>query len=293
MSGHHHHHHDHAKGNIKTAFFLNLVFAIVELIGGWFTNSVAIISDAIHDLGDSLSLGMAWYFQNISGKKKTPDFSFGYKRFSVLGAVVNAVVLTVGSIVVLIEAVPRIFDPVMPDATGMIYLSVLGIAVNGFAAFRLSHGHSMNEKVVYLHLLEDVLGWVATLIVAVILQFRTLPVLDPVLSILISVYILYNVFKNLRSSISILLQGTPAEIDPRQIHQKIREVEGVHDFHDCHIWTMDGTYHVLSGHVVVSESKTMHDLAILKEKIRTSLSDLHIDHITLEFESVEEECQPC
>ena len=270
MSGHHH---DHASGNIRTAFFLNLVFAVIELIGGLLTNSVAIMSDAIHDLGDSLSLGAAWYFQKISGKGKTKDYSFGYKRFSVVGALINAVVLSVGSIVIIVEAVDRLFSPEMPHATGMIYLSLLGIIINGIAAYRLSNGHSINEKVVYLHLLEDVLGWVATLVVAIALKFYEVPILDPLLSLMVAAFILYNVFKNLHHSVSIILQGTPTEIDPSDIHNRIKSVEGVLDFHDCHLWTMDGNYHVLSGHVVVDEGESLSRVADLKTRIRESLSE--------------------
>ncbi len=289
----HHHHHDYSAKNIKAAFFLNLFFAFVELAGGIYTNSVAIISDAIHDLGDSLSLGVAWYFQKIARKGRTDDYSYGYKRFTVLGAIINAIVLTVGSIIVMIEAVPRLFNPVMPDATGMIYLSVLGIAVNGIAAFRLSHGKSINEKVVFLHLLEDILGWGATLIVAITLQYRAIPVLDPILSLLISAYILYNVFRNLRQSINIILQGTPPEIDPAEIHEKLRAFSDVQDIHDCHVWSMDGRYHVLSVHVVLNEHKSMEELAELKKQIKATLKESHIDHVTLEFEVEEEECEPC
>ena len=291
--GDHHQHHDPSSKNIRAAFFLNLVFAIIELIGGWYTNSVAIISDAIHDLGDSLSLGVAWYFQKISKKGRDDDYSYGYKRFTVLGAIFNAVVLTVGTAIILIEAIPRLFDPVMPNAEGMIYLSVLGIVVNSIAAFKLHHGKSMNERVVYLHLLEDILGWTATLIVAITLQFRALPILDPLLSIIISAYILYNVFKNLRLSIIIILQGTPPEVHPSQIHEKLRSFDDILDIHDCHIWTMDGSYHVLSVHIVLKAQKSMRDLAGMKQTIKSALKEYAIDHITLEFEIEGEDCEPC
>ncbi|MFT5954319.1 MAG: cobalt-zinc-cadmium efflux system protein, partial [Cyclobacteriaceae bacterium] len=199
----HNHAHDSAK-NLKAAFFLNLLFACIELAGGLYTNSVAILSDALHDIGDSLGLGVAWYFDKIAKKKRNKTYSFGYKRFTVIGALINTVVLTIGSIFIISEAIPRLLNPVMPDAQGMIILSIGGLAVNGFAAFRLSHGHSMNEKVAYLHLLEDVLGWAATLAVAITLHFHAIPILDPLLSIVISIFILYNVFKNIKASVTIL-----------------------------------------------------------------------------------------
>ncbi|XOV93925.1 MAG: cation diffusion facilitator family transporter [Bacteroidota bacterium] len=292
--GHHHdHNHDHSSKNLGIAFFLNLFFSIVEFIGGWWTNSVAIYSDAIHDLGDSLSLGAAWYFQRISRKDRTKNFSYGFRRFSVLGSIINAIVLVVGSIIILTESIPRLFDPVQPNAEGMIYLAIAGIIINIIAATRISKGHSLNEKVVYLHLLEDVLGWTATLIAAIIMQFKSLPQLDPILSIGISIFILYNVFKNLSKAIKIILQGTPEEIDPDAIHKALKSIPEIKETHDCHIWSMDGQYHILSIHAIVDDNKGMDELASIKSKAKALLKDHHIDHATIEFETSKEKCDPC
>jgi cobalt-zinc-cadmium efflux system protein len=291
--GHNHSHHHHSSKNIKAAFFLNLLFAIIELIGGWYTNSMAILSDALHDLGDSLSLGVSWYFEKISKKERDSNFSYGYKRFSVLGAIVNSIILTTGSILIVIEAIPRLFDPVMPKTEGMMLLAIGGLIVNGIAAYRLSKGHSLNERVVYLHLMEDVLGWAATLIVALVLHFKAIPLLDPLLSILIAGYVLFNVYRNIKASISIILQVTPEEIDPECIENAIKAIPEVMDVHDCHIWTMDGDYHILSIHVVISNALDLSQISELKERIKTKLKDHKIDHITLEFEIPEENCMPC
>ena len=200
MAHHHNHGHHHATGNIKVAFFLNLSFTIIELIGGFYTNSLAIMSDAVHDLGDSLSLGLSWYFQKVSNKKATTNFSYGFARFSLLGAIINSVVLTVGSIFIISEAIPRIISPEVSDAVGMMWFAILGIIVNGVAVLRLKRGTSINERVVALHLLEDVLGWVAVLIASIVMQFWDLPILDPILSLLIAAYVLFNVFKNIKES---------------------------------------------------------------------------------------------
>lgn len=288
MSDHHH-----ATGNIKIAFFLNLFFSAIELVGGLYTNSVAILSDALHDLGDSLSLGVAWYFQKISGKKSDKHFSYGYKRFSVLGAIINTIVLTVGSVFIFIESTERLFNPVMPDAEGMILFAVAGVLVNGIAAFRLSKGYSINERVVYLHLMEDVLGWLATLIIALILYFKTIPILDPILSLSIAVFILINVVKNLKKSVKIILQGTPEDIEPKKIKNEIESLKGVLDTHDCHIWTLDGQYHILSLHIVVEANQNPTQLIDLKKKIKETTHKLGINHTTLEFELPGEECDPC
>ncbi len=287
------HDHDHSSKNLGVAFFLNFFFSIGEFVGGWWTNSVAIYSDAIHDLGDSLSLGTAWYFQKIAKRDRTKKFSYGFGRFSVLGSIINAIVLVVGSVFILTEAIPRLFDPVQPNAEGMIYLAIVGIIVNVVAAYRLSGGHSLNEKVVYLHLLEDILGWTATLIAAIVMQFTDLPQLDPILSIGISIFILYNVFKNLKKAIKIILQGTPEEIDPDAIHQALRSIPEIRQTHDCHIWSMDGRYHILSIHAIVDEHKSIEDLADVKSRAKKLLKNHHIDHATIEFETVKEDCDPC
>ncbi|MEP0987031.1 cation diffusion facilitator family transporter [Ekhidna sp.] len=291
--GHSHHHQDHSEGNIKVAFFLNLAFSIIELIGGLWTNSVAILSDALHDLGDSLSLGVSWYFARVAKKDRNQKFSYGYKRFSVLGALINAIVLVSGSIFITIEAIPRLFNPIHPNTEGMIYLAIGGVIVNGAAAFRLSKGHSLNEKAVYTHLLEDILGWVAVLIGALVMNFWDLPIIDPILSILIALFILYNVFKNLKESFRIILQGTPMNINVSDIHTAIREIDQVQNTHDCHLWSMDGDYHILSIHIVVEKDLTLTKLRGIKTETKARMKQLGINHTTIEFETQEENCEPC
>lgn len=290
MSEHHNHHHNGDTKNIKLAFLINILFTILEIIGGLFTNSVAILSDALHDLGDSLSLGLAWYFQKLSHKEKNKRFTFGYSRFSIIGAVINSLVLITGSIFILLETIPRLFNPEMPDAQGMLGLAVLGIAFNGIAVLRLKKGSSLNEKVVMLHLLEDVLGWAAVLIASIVMMFYNLPVLDPVLSIMIAAFILSNVFKNIKSAFKIILQGAPPEVSISKIENKISGMEGIKGIHDIHLWTMDGEYNVLTIHVVLEKNFKLDSIAVLKKKIREKLSDEHIHHTTIEFEGEEEEC---
>ena len=179
---HHHHHHSHdGESNIGIAFLLNISFTIIELIGGYMTNSVAIISDAVHDFGDSISLGMAWYFQKISKREKTDKYTYGYKRFSLLGAIINSIVLVVGSIYIISEAVPRLFSPQETSAKGMFALAIVGIIINGAAVLKTRTGDSINERVVSLHMMEDVLGWAAVLVGSVIMHFTGLTIIDPIL----------------------------------------------------------------------------------------------------------------
>ena len=292
MGHHHDHSHDHSEGNVKVAFFLNLSFTIIEIIGGLYTNSLAILSDALHDLGDSLSLGLSWYFQRLSKKGRTKTFSYGYKRFSLLGAIINSIVLAVGSIFILSKAIPGLFNPEETDAQGMFYLAILGIVVNGAAVFKLRKGESLNEKVVSLHLLEDVLGWVAVLIGSILMMYTDAPFIDPLLSVLISLFVLYNVYKNLRKSMQVILQGTPQEVSIQEIRDKLtKEIEEVTDVHDCHVWSMDGQYNVLTLHLRLDKDYKLSEQAKFKERVRTQLIDESINHITIEFEGQNENCE--
>ncbi|CAL2088353.1 cation diffusion facilitator family transporter [Tenacibaculum sp. 190524A02b] len=291
--GHHHKHckHHNTTKNLATAFFLNLGFTIIEFIGGFFTNSLAIMSDALHDLGDSLSLGLAWYFEKKSSKNPTKKYSFGFKRLSILGALINSVVLIIGSVFIITEAMPRLTNPQLTNAKGMMWLAILGIVVNGVAVLKLKGGSSINEKVVSLHLLEDVLGWVAVLIASIIMQFWEIPILDPILSVLIAVFILVNVYRNIKESIQIILQGAPEGISIKEIEEELIKTEGINSVHDTRIWTMDGEYHVFTIHLVLEDNKNIEELHPLKKQLKNKLNTLfQLEHITLEFEYLDEEC---
>ncbi len=285
--------HDHrlTTSNIKIAFFLNLVFILIEVIGGIYTNSISILSDALHDLGDSISLGLSWYFQKISLRKKDNNYSYGYKRFSLLGAVVNAVVLFTGSLFIIYVSVQRLFKGAQIDPKGMLIISIIGVIINGLAFFRLKKGHSINESVVSLHFLEDVLGWVSVLIISVIMFFTDLVILDPILSILISIFILYNLFKNLKKMTKIFLQGTPDVINTESIRKKLLNIENINNIHDMHLWTLDGSYNVLSLHLVLDDVSSYLKLYKAKESTKKILREFNIEHATIEIESEGEECE--
>ncbi|MEO9964465.1 MAG: cation diffusion facilitator family transporter [Reichenbachiella sp.] len=291
---HHHHGHDslhHDVDNIKTAFFLNLGFTIIEIIGGLYVNSVAIISDAIHDLGDSLSLGMSWYFQKISHRGRTLTYSYGYKRFSVLSAIINSLVLLLGSVFILYETIPRLLAPVQPNANGMILLSILGVIVNGAAVLKTRKGKTANEKVVSLHLLEDVMGWVAVLIGSLIMRVTDFPIIDPILSMLIAGYILFNVFRNLKDSLKIILQSIPPEVDTQSLENKLLKIESVTKVHDMHTWSMDGNYHIMTLHLVLDRSVDLERGSEIKAQARNILRAGEINHVTIELETPDEHCE--
>ncbi len=291
-TGHSHNHSDHNSGkNLKIAFFLNLGFTILEFFGGLYVNSIAIISDAIHDLGDSLSLGTSWYLDQKSEKEANTKYTFGYKRFSLLGALINSLVLIGGSIYVISEAIGRILEPEHSDAEGMVLFAIIGVAVNGYAAWKLSGGKSMNEKVVSWHLLEDVLGWVAVLIVAVILYFKDIHYLDPALSLLITLYILYNVIKRLKDTLFIFLQGSPKDINVEELKSKIAEVENIQSIHHLHVWSLEGENHVFTAHLKLKEISEFEQILEVKAEVKRILKDYKFDHFTIETELDSETCE--
>lgn len=238
--GHHHHHHHghhhhHATGNIKFAFFLNLGFAVLELVGGFFVNSVAIMSDALHDFGDSLALGMAYFLQRKSEQEGNARYTYGYKRYSVAGALLTSLILIVGAGFIVAEAVERLLDPAMPEPLGMLAFAILGIAVNGAAFFKLQGGFNLNQKAVSLHMLEDLLGWVAVLIVSVVLLFFELPWLDPLLSVGISLFMLVHALRNAFAALKVLLQANPLADRLEQVRAQLlalQPVLGVHQLRE-------------------------------------------------------------
>lgn len=288
--GHDHHHHHSSGKNLKLAFFLNLGFTILEFIGGIYVNSIAIISDAVHDLGDSLSLGTSWYLDHKAQQKSDAKFSFGYRRFSLLGALINSLVLIGGSIYVIYEAVGRLMNPEHSDAQGMMIFAIIGVAVNAYAAWKLSGGKTLNEKVVSWHLMEDVLGWVAVLVVSIVLQFKDIHYLDPALSLAITLYILYNVFKRLKETLFIFLQGTPADINLKEIKNKIENIRGVASSHHVHIWSQEGEHHVFTAHIKLENVNKFEEYKRLKAEVFNTLEAYNFEHFTVQFELDSETC---
>ncbi|MFP4011235.1 MAG: cation diffusion facilitator family transporter [Spirochaetaceae bacterium] len=290
---HAHAHDDPGAGGFRVAFFLNLVFTLVEFVGGMLTNSVAILADAVHDLGDSVSLLFSWSMERISRRPRTDRQTFGYKRYSVLGAVVSAAVLLLGSVFVLMEAVPRLFDPepVLPE--GMIPLAVAGVGFNLAAVLRLRRGGKLNHRVVLLHLLEDVLGWIGVFVVGVVMLFADVPVLDPILSVAVTVFVLSRIVPRLRSALGVFLQYAPSGIALGHIEEEVKAFPQVLGVHDLHVWSLDGSYNLLSTHVVVDENMSLGGLEELKARIKERLAGWDIHHVTLEFEPESASCVEC
>lgn len=271
--------------NILVAFILNLSFSIFEFIGGLFTGSVAILSDSIHDLGDAASIGVSFFLEKKSKKQPDEKYTYGYARYSVLGSVITTVILMVGSILVIINAVQRIVNPVTINYNGMIIFAVLGAVINFIAAYFTKDGDSLNQKAVNLHMLEDVLGWVVVLIGAVIMRFTDISVIDPVMSIGVAVFILVNTIKNLKEVLDLFLEKIPKNISVEEIKKHVCEIEGVISVHHVHIRSIDGHNNYATMHVVAQENSHT-----IKDKIREELKEHGINHATLEIEDENEHC---
>ncbi|NBG65718.1 cation diffusion facilitator family transporter [Acidiluteibacter ferrifornacis] len=285
-----HNHGNQSGKNLRTAFLLNIGFTIFEIFGGLYVNSVAIISDAVHDLGDSISLGISWYLDKKSKQEGNKQFSFGFKRFSLLGALINSLVLIGGSVYVIYEAIQRLIEPELSDANGMIVFGIIGVAVNGYAAWKMSSGKTLNEKVVSWHLLEDVLGWAAVLIVAIVLKFYESPYLDPALSLFITAYILFNVVKRLKETLTIFLQGVPDDISIDKIEEELIQIKNVDSIHHTHIWSQEGEHHVFSTHLKLKHISDLAQLLTVKTEIKNKLKPYHFEHCTVETELDKETC---
>ncbi len=285
------HHHDVNTSHIGTVFFLNFSFTIIEFVGGILTGSTAIMADAVHDLGDTLSIGLAWVLSRLSQKIPDDNFTYGYHRFSLLGALLNGVVLVAGSVWVLSEAIPKLIDPEMPDAFGMLWLAILGVVVNGYAAWKIIRGKTLNEKILSWHLIEDVLGWVSVLIVSIALIFFDIPILDPLLSIVFTVFILFNVLKNTRLTVKLFLQSVPDDEILDGIRSKLLNIEHVDAIHHLHLWSLDGERHVLTAHLVLGGITTLDEQTKIKKELNQKLVEFKLVHTTIEFEMKDEICR--
>ncbi len=268
---------------VRFAAFLNVAFTVLEIVGGFWTNSLAILSDALHDFGDSIALLVSWLFER--GARRSPDTSrtFGYQRLSLFSALFSASILIGGSVVIIFQAVPRFFNPETVNAFGMVGIAVIGITFNGLGFFLLKRGESLNEKVLSWHLLEDVLGWVGILVGGVIIYFWKVYLLDPLMTVGLTAFILYNVTKNLREAINILLQGVPEHINLEAVKKDLTSIKGVIDVHDIHIWSLEGETDVFTAHVVLDD-ETLKSPEPTKQTIKETLQKHHIEHSTIELE---------
>ncbi len=286
MSHHHHHHRaPTSAARILTAFLLNLLFAVFELIGGILTGSVAILSDSLHDLGDAAGIGCSYLLERKSRKQPDATHTYGYARYSVLGGLITTVILLAGSCIVIYNAILRLLNPAPIDYGGMLIFAVVGVAVNLAAALFTRRGDSLNQRAVNLHLLEDVLGWVVVLVGAVVMRFTDWVFLDPLMSIGVAVFILIHAVGNLKEILDLFLEKTPDGISVEELTTHLTALAGVVSIHHVHIRSLDGSRHYATLHAVAEG-----DPAAVKAAIRGELAEHGITHATIETETVGEEC---
>ncbi len=271
--------------NILIAFILNLSFSVFEFFGGILTGSVAILSDAIHDIGDAMSIGVSYFLEKKSKKQPDETYTYGYARFSVIGSVITTLILLFGSLAVIYNAIIRIFNPIEINYNGMIIFAVVGAVINFCAAYFTREGDSLNQKAVNLHMLEDVLGWIVVLIGAIVMRFTNISIIDPIMSIAVALFIFINAIKNLKEVLDLFLEKIPNNISIEEIKNHIKEIDGVTDVHHIHIWSMDGFHNYATMHIVSNE-----DSHKIKHLIRDELKEHGIEHVTLELEKENENC---
>lgn len=277
-----HHHHKKAGQNLAFVFFMNLTFNILVILGGLATNSMAILADCIHDMSDTISIALAWALEHVAQKDSTDKYSYGYQRFSILGAVIISVFVIIMALIILQEAIPRLFNPEGVDAGGMLVVAIVGIIFKSISVYRLHDGETFNEKAILFHQLGDVFEWVAILILSVVLMFWDgAPYLDPFVSIGIAIWLIFNLGRNLIKAIQVLLQKTPDYFDVDEFRNRILAIEGVNAIDDFHIWSLDGIDSVMTVKVDVDFGKNVEDI---KKEIYAISSEYHVVDITIEFD---------
>jgi len=277
-----HHHHKKAGENLAFVFFMNLAFNIIVVIGALATNSMAILADFIHDASDTISIAVAWILEKVSQKDSSDKYSYGYQRFSILGAVIISVFVIIMAFVILSEAIPRLFAPEGVDAGGMLVVAIIGIIFKSISVYRLHDGETFNEKAILFHQLGDVFEWVAILVLSLVLMFWDgAPYLDPFVSIGIALWLIFNLGRNLYKALEVLLQKTPDYFDVDEFRRSIEEIDGVNAIDDFHIWSLDGIDSVMTLKVDVDFGKNVNEI---KKEIYAISNKYHVVDITIELE---------
>lgn len=271
--------------NILIAFILNIAFSIFELFGGLFTGSIAILSDSLHDLGDALSIGISYFLEKKSKKEADYKYTYGYIRYSVMGSIITTIILIVGSVFVIYESIKRLINPIIINYNGMIIIAIFGVIINSIATYYTREGDSLNQKSVNLHMLEDVLGWLVVLIGAILIKFTNISIIDSILSLGVSIFILYSACKNMKEIINLFLEKVPSNIDIDELKKHLMKIDGVLNIHHIHIRSIDGFNNFITLHVVVNKYSKK-----IKDKIREELCEHNIVHSTIELELKNEIC---
>ena len=270
------------KGAVWLAFFLNLSYAIVEFIAGGVFGSSAVLADSVHDLGDAIAIGVSAFLETISNREEDSHYTLGYKRFSLLGAMVTAVILMTGSVLVILGNITKLFHPQAVNDEGILWLGIIAISVNVIASLVVRKGKTKNESILSLHFLEDTLGWVAVILMAIVLRFTDWYILDPLLSLVISFFILSKAIPRFWSTLKIFLDAVPEGVDIKQVKSDLEQLNHVASINQLNLWTMDGLEKNAIVHVCLKEIEKME---VCKESIRSILKDFGFQNITIEVDA--------
>lgn len=270
------------KHAVWVAFFLNLSYAIVEFIAGGIFGSSAVLADSVHDLGDAIAIGISAFLESISNREEDSHYTLGYKRFSLLGAMVTAVILMTGSVLVILENITKLFHPQPVNDEGILWLGIIAVSINVLASLVIRKGQTKNESILSLHFLEDTLGWVAVILMAIVLRFTDWYILDPLLSLAISIFILSKAIPRFWSTLRIFLDAVPEGVDIQQVKSDLEQLDHVASINQLNLWTMDGLEKNAIVHVCL---KQIEDMEASKTAIRHHLKDIGFHNITIEVDS--------
>ena len=273
------------KGAVWLAFFLNLSYAIVEFIAGGVFGSSAVLADSVHDLGDAIVIGLSAFLETISNREEDSHYTLGYKRFSLLGALVTAVILMTGSALVILENITKLFHPQAVNDEGILWLGIIAVSINVLASLVVRKGKTKNESILSLHFLEDTLGWLAVILMAIVLRFTDWYILDPLLSLVISIFILSKAIPRFWSTLKIFLDAVPEGVDIKQVKSDLEQLDHVASLNQLNLWTMDGLEKNAIVHVCLKEIEQME---LCKESIRSILKDCGFQNITIEVDADQE-----
>ena len=271
-----------AKYTVWVAFFLNLTYAIVEFIAGGVFGSSAVLADSVHDLGDAISIGISAFLETISNREEDRQYTLGYKRFSLLGALVTAVILITGSILVILENTTKLFNPQPVNDEGILWLGMIAVTINVLASLVVRKGQTKNESILSLHFLEDTLGWLAVILMAIVLRFTDWYILDPLLSLVISIFILIKAIPRFWSTLKIFLDAVPEDVDIKQVKNDLEQLDHVVSVNQLNLWTMDGLEKNAIVHVCLEE---IEHIEYCKESIRNLLKDYGFQNVTVEVDA--------
>ncbi|WP_409304476.1 cation diffusion facilitator family transporter [Peribacillus sp. SCS-155] len=287
----HHHHHSSNKKALLASFILIASFMVIEVIGGLYTNSLALLSDAGHMLSDAAALGLSYVAILLGERKATKSKSYGYRRFEIIAASINGLTLIAISIYIFYEAFHRMIQPPEVQSLGMLSISILGLVVNIIAAWILMKGdkdENLNVRSAFLHVMGDMLGSIGAIGASLLIYFFNWGIADPIASIIVAVLIVISGWRVTRESFHILMEGTPSQIDMKEVKSALLEIPRVCGVHDLHIWTITSGFPTLSCHVVIGNGAAHDDIL---RKAQSLLHDQYgIEHSTIQVEQEENGC---